>query len=103
MVTAIRNGWLKLDKEPEKKPEVWAIWNESGQVDDDDENKHKRLASRIPAPKPKLPGHAESYNPPAEYLFDEVRLCFSWRSISLWYHDMWDQRFFSAWCLLLCG
>lgn len=24
--------------------------------------------SYIPAPKPKLPGHAESYNPPAEYL-----------------------------------
>ena len=28
----------------------------------------------IPAPKPKLPGHEESYNPPKEYLPPEVRL-----------------------------
>ena len=28
--------------------------------------------SYIPAPKPKLPGHAESYNPPKEYLPTEV-------------------------------
>lgn len=26
------------------------------------------------APKVGLPGHAESYNPPAEYLFDEDEL-----------------------------
>jgi len=29
--------------------------------------------SYIPAPKPKLPGHEESYNPPKEYLPSEVR------------------------------
>eukprot|EP00741_Cyanophora_paradoxa_P025455 tig00000382_g24573.t1 len=28
----------------------------------------QRMAQHIPAPKPKLPGHAESYNPPEEYI-----------------------------------
>ena len=36
----------------------------------DDDVKH-RGAVPIPAPKPKLPGHAESYNPPAEYLLSK--------------------------------
>ncbi|GFR59221.1 ribosome biogenesis protein BOP1 [Elysia marginata] len=31
----------------------------------------KRYRMHIPAPKEPLPGHAESYNPPEEYLFDE--------------------------------
>ena len=30
-----------------------------------------RLNMRIPAPKMPLPTHAESYNPPKEYLFDK--------------------------------
>ena len=30
----------------------------------------------LPAPKMALPGHAESYNPPSEYLFTEA-LCFT--------------------------
>jgi len=29
----------------------------------------KRFRQHIPAPKLALPGHAESYNPPPEYLF----------------------------------
>lgn len=33
----------------------------------------------IPAPKTVLPGHAESYNPPAEYLFSAEELR-KWRS-----------------------
>ena len=35
-----------------------------------------RHGMHIPAPKVKLPGHAESYNPPPEYLptEDEVRV-----------------------------
>lgn len=31
----------------------------------------------IPAPKLKLPGHEESYNPPAEYLPTEVGCCWA--------------------------
>ncbi|GFO32937.1 ribosome biogenesis protein bop1 [Plakobranchus ocellatus] len=31
----------------------------------------KRYRMHIPAPKEPLPGHAESFNPPQEYLFDE--------------------------------
>ncbi|WAR11935.1 BOP1B-like protein [Mya arenaria] len=39
------------------------IWN-----DDDDSEMNKRYRQHIPAPKTSLPGHAESYNPPPEYL-----------------------------------
>jgi hypothetical protein len=37
----------------------------------------RRYRAHIPAPRAPLPGHAESYNPPPEYLFtkEEVRLC----------------------------
>lgn len=31
----------------------------------------KRFRHNIPAPAKPLPGHAESYNPPPEYLFTE--------------------------------
>ena len=40
---------------------------------------NKRFRHHIPAPKPILPGHAESYNPPPEYLMteEEVRCLLS--------------------------
>lgn len=60
-------GQVSLDK-PEKKSEadaVYDIWanslEESGAI-------AARRAIHIPAPKLSLPGHDESYNPPAEYL-----------------------------------
>lgn len=34
-------------------------------------NELSRLRMHLPAPKMTLPTHAESYNPPPEYLFDE--------------------------------
>ena len=34
-------------------------------------DKRKKAPKAIPAPKLPLPGHAESYNPPAEYLMTE--------------------------------
>jgi len=64
---AIRKGWIKLDK-PEKKKEgydFFLIWNETP------EEQGGYHPERLPAPKPRLPGHAESYNPPAEYLLTE--------------------------------
>lgn len=43
----------------------------------DDRAEHmRRIHSHIPAPKRALPGHAESYNPPPEYLLDEREVCF---------------------------
>jgi ribosome biogenesis protein ERB1 len=54
---AIEKGWIKTEKI--EKPEVWDVWTE--ETNDD----------KPPPPKWKLPGHIESYNPPAEYLFNE--------------------------------
>jgi ribosome biogenesis protein ERB1 len=45
--------WASEDTEPKSKNEL------------------ARLRTHCPAPKMALPSHAESYNPPAEYLFDE--------------------------------
>ena len=63
-VNAIRNGWLKMDESDDEKDEVYLLWK------DGEAAPNSRLAM-INAPKPKLPGHAESYRPPAEYLFTE--------------------------------
>ena len=39
---------------------------------DDGEDQHmRRITDHIPAPKRNLPSHAESYNPPPEFLFNE--------------------------------
>lgn len=38
---------------------------------DDTAEEMRRIRNHIPAPKRQLPGHSESYNPPAEYLFSE--------------------------------
>ena len=41
--------------------EVFDMWSAENE-------KRKKAPTPIPAPKLPLPGHAESYNPPAEYL-----------------------------------
>lgn len=63
LVRAIRKGWIKLDK-PKEKPKYYLMWG-------DDLKTVAKTANGlpyIPAPKPKLPGHEESYNPPVEYI-----------------------------------
>ncbi|XP_052818042.1 ribosome biogenesis protein bop1-like [Mya arenaria] len=70
MVHALKMGWMKpskpddeKDEEEDDEPNFYMIWN-----DDDDSEMNKRYRQHIPAPKTSLPGHAESYNPPPEYL-----------------------------------
>ena len=67
MVHAIKMGWMKLDT-PKPKPEdlhqYYLMWDA-----DDKSEEVRRLENPIRAPKPRLPGHAESYNPPPEYTF----------------------------------
>ena len=66
LVKAIRAGTRKLPGyKPPAKPRFYDIWGM-----DDDSTISKR-DNHIAAPKIKLPNHSESYNPPAEYLFDE--------------------------------
>ena len=54
----------KKDKEHER---VWDIWQDESIVS----WKPRRMPKPITAPKRDLPGHAESFNPADEFLFDE--------------------------------
>lgn len=69
MVHAIKMGWMKPREEEKKKsyePKFYMLW----QTDEGVEHM-RRIQNHIPAPKRHFPGHAESYNPPPEYLFDK--------------------------------
>jgi hypothetical protein len=77
LVRAIRNGWIKTKAQSEKpqEPPAYLLWADDNQADS---SKTATGLAYIPASKPKLPGHAESYNPPPEYLPTEVcvkKLC----------------------------
>ncbi|KAL4425519.1 hypothetical protein ABPG75_009535 [Micractinium tetrahymenae] len=63
LVRALRKGWIKREAAPEK-PDTYLIWEDDGKTLD----KTATGLTYIPAPKLKLPGHEESYNPPPEYL-----------------------------------
>lgn len=75
LVHALKMGWIKstaeMQKEREKNqgPQFYMLWQS-----DDQAEEMRRIHKHIPAPKRHLPGHAESYNPPPEYLFDEKEL-----------------------------
>ncbi|KAL6755488.1 NUC169 domain-containing protein [Haematococcus lacustris] len=68
LVQAIRKGWLKTSeqKQAATKPEVYMLWGDDTAADA--ANKTAVGLAYIPPAKPKLPGHEQSYNPPAEYL-----------------------------------
>lgn len=53
-------------KKQSQEPKFYMLW----QTDEGVEHL-RRIQNHIPAPKRHLPGHAESYNPPPEYLFDK--------------------------------
>ncbi|KAI0527382.1 hypothetical protein KFK09_002982 [Dendrobium nobile] len=62
-IRAIRKGWIKFEK-PEEEPRHYLLWG-----DDSTSAESKRQGLKyIPAPKPKLAGHEESYNPSLEYI-----------------------------------
>lgn len=62
LVALLREG--KILPPPPPAPEVWDLWADEGP-------KRRKGPPPLPAPKPALPGHAESYNPPPEYLWTE--------------------------------
>lgn len=62
-VRAIRKGLIKFDEPKEEEPKFYLLWGDDSSAAE----KAKHLAY-IPAPKPKLPGHEESYNPSLEYI-----------------------------------
>ncbi|XP_042030365.1 ribosome biogenesis protein BOP1 homolog [Salvia splendens] len=60
-VRAIRSGQIKLDDKPKEEPKFYDLWGEASSAG-------RQGLAYIPAPKPKLPGHEESYNPSLEYI-----------------------------------
>ncbi|XP_043695545.1 ribosome biogenesis protein BOP1 homolog [Telopea speciosissima] len=61
-VRAIRKGLIKFDK-PKEESRHYLLWG-----DDSSSTEKAGGLSYIPAPKPKLAGHEESYNPSVEYI-----------------------------------
>ncbi|ESO98298.1 hypothetical protein LOTGIDRAFT_114705 [Lottia gigantea] len=71
MVHALKMGWMKPSREKtvqneEEENKFYMLWK-----DDQESEITKQYRQYIPAPKVRLPGHAESYNPPEEYLPSE--------------------------------
>lgn len=59
-------GWIKPRKPKEDTPTYYDLW-----AHEDPNSILGRHKMHVPAPKMKLPGHEESYNPPPEYLLSE--------------------------------
>lgn len=75
MVHALKMGWMKSmddikkDKLAKKAPKFYMLWETDTSRED-----MRRIHDPVTAPKRDLPGHAESYNPPKEYLFDDKEM-----------------------------
>jgi ribosome biogenesis protein ERB1 len=67
IISAIKKGWITMRPGP-KKARLYMLWSDT---DKPEQRKHQM---HIPAPKMKLPGHEESYNPPPEYLPTEEEI-----------------------------
>ena len=70
IVRGIHEGRIKLHQKPKKPKKHYELWNDTDQPRDD-----RKGPMHVPAPKMQPPGHAESYNPPEEYLMtpEEVK------------------------------
>ncbi|CAI9773280.1 unnamed protein product [Fraxinus pennsylvanica] len=62
LVRAYRKGHIKFDKKSKEESNLYDVW-----ADDSSLTERQGLA-HIPAPKFKLPGHEESFNPSGEYI-----------------------------------
>ncbi|XP_042201566.1 ribosome biogenesis protein bop1 [Callorhinchus milii] len=70
LVHAIKMGWIKPHRPRDTRPQYYDLW-----AKEDPNAILGRHKMHVPAPKLKLPGHEESYNPPPEYLLtDEEKL-----------------------------
>jgi len=79
MVKAIKEGRMVVgkggeaaaarEKREEQQRQVYLLWKE--EEGEEGEERRRKGPRHIPAPKLPLPGHAESYNPPEEYLLSK--------------------------------
>jgi|TARA_B110001450_G_C17611511_1_gene477489 ribosome biogenesis protein ERB1 len=67
MMTNAERKKKRDDELREQEEKIWDIWEDDTIVP----WKPRDAPKAIHAPKRDLPMHAESYNPPDEYLFDE--------------------------------
>ncbi|KAM5137159.1 ribosome biogenesis protein BOP1 [Callospermophilus lateralis] len=73
MVHAIKMGWIQPRRPRDPTPRFYDLW-----AQEDPNAVLGRHKMHVPAPKLALPGHAESYNPPPEYLpTEEERLAWA--------------------------
>ncbi|KAG3273388.1 block of proliferation 1 [Ictidomys tridecemlineatus] len=73
MVHAIKMGWIQPRRPRHPTPRFYDLW-----AQEDPNAVLGRHKMHVPAPKLALPGHAESYNPPPEYLpTEEERLAWA--------------------------
>lgn len=68
-----RPSEIARDAQKDEDPYQYDAWlnHEPKTRDEMTKSERAREIMRVPAPKPPLPSHAESYNPPAEYLPNE--------------------------------
>lgn len=64
-------GWIKPRRPKDSTPQYYDLW-----AQEDPNAVLGRHKMHIPAPKMRLPGHEESYNPPPEYLLTEEEVFF---------------------------
>ncbi|CAA3028530.1 ribosome biogenesis BOP1 homolog isoform X2 [Olea europaea subsp. europaea] len=62
LVRAFRMGRIKFDDKPKEESNLYDVWA------DDSSLAERQGLAHIPAPKFKLPGHEESFNPSGEYI-----------------------------------
>lgn len=83
---AISRGWIRPEKE-KKEEELFDLWTDEGLSD-------------VPGPsREQLPGHGESYNPPAEYESEKTYDCL--RKVPR-YKNSISERYSRCLDLLLC-
>ncbi len=72
LVLKIKQGTLTLTKKKKQEEEpLMDLWE---QITDEELKRFKKMPPNLRAPKMKLPGHAESYNPSDEYLMTKEEI-----------------------------
>ncbi|KAI5643252.1 hypothetical protein NE865_04670 [Phthorimaea operculella] len=92
IVHALKMGWAKTRKqiaEERRKKKERVFYNLWGSTNTEEEEKLRGIHKHIPAPKRPPPGHAESYNPPPEYLLDKKELK-EWNKLS---ETPWKRKY----------
>ncbi|KAJ0176349.1 hypothetical protein K1T71_008523 [Dendrolimus kikuchii] len=84
IVHALKMGWTKTRKQiarerrMKREKNFYNLWGSSTA---EEEERLRGIHRHIPAPKRALPSHAESYNPPPEYLLDAKEMK-EWNKLS---------------------